>query len=152
MGVMGELSTAERGTLVARSGLRVPAYWRCALALCVAWLTLRVVGFARTLRQARSIAERRPAMPAGAAEVRRIADRVAVVAAFFPGRVLCLEQSLALYWLLRRRGAAVKLRVGVHPAPFAAHAWIEYEGVPVNEDDDRIRELLPLPIDSGEGM
>jgi hypothetical protein len=85
-------------------------------------------------------------------DVYRIAGRVAAVAAFFPGRVLCLEQSLALYWLLRLQGVAAKLRFGVHPAPFTAHAWIEYEGVPVNEDDDRIRELLPLPIEGAEGM
>lgn len=148
MGVMGQLSTAQRETLVVRAGLRVPAYWRCGAALCFAWLALRAGGFAWTLKTARSIAERRPPTAAGAAEVRGVAGRVAVVAAFFPGRALCLEQSLALYWLLRRRGVAARLRVGVHPAPFAAHAWIEYEGVPVNEDEDRIRELLPLPIDS----
>jgi hypothetical protein len=97
------------------------------------------------------MAERHPTVSASAADVRRVADRVAVIAAFFPGRALCLEQSLALYWLLRRRGVSARLRVGVHPAPFTAHAWIEYDGAPVNEDDDRIRELLPLPIDGTEG-
>jgi hypothetical protein len=132
--------------------LGVPAYWRCGVVLCVVWWTLRVVGFGRTLTTVRSIAERRPMMPAGTVDVHRIAGRVAAVAAFFPGRVLCLEQSLALYWLLRLRGVAAKLRFGVHPAPFTAHAWIEYEGVPVNEDDDRIRELLPLRIEGMEGM
>ena len=152
MGVTSGLPVIERATSVLRSDLRVPAYWRCGAVLCLAWLALRAVGFGRTLATARSIAERRPIISAGTTDVHRIARRVALVAAFFPGRVLCLEQSLALYWLLRMRGVAANLCFGVHPAPFTAHAWIEYDGVPVNEDDDRIRELLPLPIESMEGM
>lgn len=148
----GALGVAERGASIAPSRLRIPGYWRCTITLALAWLALRTAGFARTLRTARSIAERRSTNPVAAVEVCRAARRIAVVAAFFPGRALCLEQSLALYWMLRRQRVAVRLRVGVHPAPFTAHAWIEYESVPVNEDDDRIHELLPLPIDAKEGV
>jgi hypothetical protein len=150
MGVTSELPRAEQSRRSRSETQCVPAYWRCGVAISVAWLTLRVVGFARTLRAARSLAERHGALSVDAGAVRQIGHRVAVVAAFFPGRALCLEQSLALYWLLRRRGAAARLRVGVHPAPFMAHAWVEYGGAPINEDEDRIRELLPLPIDAVE--
>ena len=41
----------------------------------------------------------------------------------------CLRQSLALQWMLHRRGIPSKLLLGVNSsAQFEAHAWLEYEG------------------------
>ena len=43
----------------------------------------------------------------------------------------CLTQSLALLWLLRRRGEDVQVQIGVRKndaGEFAAHAWVEKEG------------------------
>jgi len=43
----------------------------------------------------------------------------------------CLTQSLALLWLLRRRGEDVRVQIGVRKndaGEFAAHAWLEQEG------------------------
>ena len=43
----------------------------------------------------------------------------------------CLTQSLALLWLLRRRGDDVHVQIGVRKndvGEFAAHAWLEKEG------------------------
>lgn len=47
------------------------------------------------------------------------------------GGATCLEQSLALWWLLGRRGIASELRVGVRKdgEKFEAHAWVECCGV-----------------------
>jgi hypothetical protein len=47
----------------------------------------------------------------------------------------CLEESLALWWLLGRQGTASDLRIGVRrdAERFEAHAWIEYEGKALNE-------------------
>ncbi|MBP6824689.1 MAG: lasso peptide biosynthesis B2 protein [Acidobacteria bacterium] len=49
--------------------------------------------------------------------------------------VNCLPRSLVLWWMLRRAGLAVDLRIGVQKEAdvFAAHAWVEYAGVPVND-------------------
>ncbi|MBI4410086.1 MAG: lasso peptide biosynthesis B2 protein [Gemmatimonadetes bacterium] len=71
--------------------------------------------------------------------------RVAVVAAFFPGRALCLEQSAAIHLLLRRRGIPVTLRLAVKPYPFSAHAWVELRGRPVNELEEAVRGFVLLP-------
>jgi hypothetical protein len=67
------------------------------------------------------------------------------MSALLPLRVRCLEQSLTLYWLLRRRGVQVSLRLGVNPYRFRAHAWIEYDGKAIEEDPESIAALSPLP-------
>ena len=46
------------------------------------------------------------------------------------GHPTCLEESLALWWLLGRQGIASELRIGVRKQSekFEAHAWVEREG------------------------
>jgi hypothetical protein len=53
----------------------------------------------------------------------------------------CLPRSLALWWLLRRQGIGAELRIGTrrHEDQLEAHAWVEFEGSPLNEYDD-VRE------------
>lgn len=50
----------------------------------------------------------------------------------------CLAQSLTLWFLLRRRGIAADLRLGVRTVTgqFQAHAWVEVGGVVLNDDPD----------------
>ena len=55
-----------------------------------------------------------------------------------PYRANCLQQSLVLWWLLRRQGIESDLRIGVHKTSgsLAAHAWVERLGHVLNESDD----------------
>jgi hypothetical protein len=55
-----------------------------------------------------------------------------------PGRVSCLHKSLTLWWLLRRRGVGAELRVGVRKpgSRLEAHAWVERDGMVLNDDPD----------------
>jgi Transglutaminase-like superfamily len=50
----------------------------------------------------------------------------------------CLKQSLVLWILLRSQGILSVLRIGVRTesAKFSAHAWVEYEGIVLNDTDD----------------
>src|SRR5262249_9212099 len=70
-------------------------------------LTLKFAGFGWAIKwiqqQSQHASERHPA-PGELEATERV---VATAAAFFPGRARCLEQSLVLYYLLRRRGIAV---------------------------------------------
>jgi Transglutaminase-like superfamily len=54
------------------------------------------------------------------------------------GRAACLEQSLALWWLLGRQGIASSVRIGTRKTEqkFEAHAWVECEGVALNEPEE----------------
>ena len=42
----------------------------------------------------------------------------------------CLKKSLLTWWLLRRRGIAIELKIGVNKnaGDFNAHAWVECRG------------------------
>jgi hypothetical protein len=102
-------------------------------------LSLKTVGFARTIRAVRQIAARAPLRSdTDPAELPCAARAVA-------GRAICLEQALALYFALRRRGFPVELRIGIQPYPFFAHAWVEHLGQPVNEDPEVVRHFVTFP-------
>jgi len=53
----------------------------------------------------------------------------------------CLAKSLTLWCLLGRQGIASQLRIGARKqdGKFEAHAWVERDGVAVNEPDDHHR-------------
>ena len=112
---------------------------------------LGAVGYARTRRALDRLARRGDSGASGergpveAALVAREAEAVAKAAAFYPGRALCLEQSLVLYLRLRRAAVPASFHLGVQPHPFAAHAWVSVGGEPVNERGEIVRQLVPLP-------
>ena len=70
-----------------------------------------------------------------AAEVARL---VAAAARHGTYRASCLPVSLTLGWLLNRKGIMTDLRLGVRKvaARLEAHAWVEYQGLPLIDDPD----------------
>lgn len=45
----------------------------------------------------------------------------------------CLARSIVLWWQLRRRGLNANIVIGVkNKIDFRAHAWVEYDGEPLN--------------------
>ena len=108
-------------------------------------LSLRAFGMART----RAMLERIEGRPGGAAaalapkEIARLVDAVAALL-----RVRCLARSLALWHLLHRRGSATEIRLGVAKradGSLTAHAWLEYEGAPLNDHADVLERYTALP-------
>jgi len=61
-------------------------------------------------------------------------------------RVNCLERSLTLWWLLGRRGIESQLRIGVRTASgqFEAHAWVERDGIALNDSNDVGQRFSPF--------
>jgi hypothetical protein len=55
-----------------------------------------------------------------------------------PYHPTCLRRSLTLWWLLRRRGIDGELRIGVRKVGdrLEAHAWVQYQGVVLNDRED----------------
>jgi len=53
----------------------------------------------------------------------------------------CLAKSLTLWWLLERQGIASHVRIGIRKEneKFEAHAWVERDGLALNEPDDHHR-------------
>lgn len=58
----------------------------------------------------------------------------------------CLSRSLALVWLLRRRGVDAQLRLGARVADgrLEGHAWVERDGVVLNDQPEIARGYPPL--------
>ncbi len=85
-------------------------------------------------------AVRRAMGPAASAAAAPPVDRLAAIsgalARRWPTNALCLQRSLALLWLLRRRGIGAELKIGVRrtDGQLQAHAWVEVGGVAVNDD------------------
>ncbi len=50
----------------------------------------------------------------------------------------CLSRSINLWWLMRRHNIDTELRIGVRhkSKQFKAHAWLEYQGQPINADQN----------------
>jgi hypothetical protein len=134
-------------TLVRRPReLRVPSLLRCGLLIGWFKTLLRVQGFLGTLEWIRErVVSVRATSDAEVAAVQAVEYAVAMAGAFYPGRAKCLEQSLTLYYLLRRHGIAAVYRQGVQAYPFQAHAWVEYRGEVINDVAEHIRHFARLP-------
>jgi hypothetical protein len=137
--------------------------WRVLLTapfvLLATWVSLHHSGYRATL------AGTRPAQPSGVARdeelgvARDTALALAAAIKFGPWRPRCLLRSLALARLLGRRGIACEVCIGLPagqggPVPgagpdFSAHAWVEYDGVVLNDRDDVAARFLPFDAPSG---
>jgi hypothetical protein len=52
---------------------------------------------------------------------------------FYLHNVLCLQRSAATTLLLRRHGHKAEMVIGAQMLPFRSHAWVEIDGVVVND-------------------
>ena len=120
-------------------------------------LVLHRKGFNRT-SAALAGRSQRPARPSSPTEVVPVAVAVILVANRRLIGAACLGRSLVLWFLVRRRGIDAELVIGAE-APkngvLPAHAWVEVDGVPVNDVADvrerfgsfgvQLPRLTPIP-------
>lgn len=96
---------------------------------------LKAFGFAKTRRVLHRVPPRRRTIDVSAlsADVIRVSHSRPIASL----GVDCVAESLAIEFALRFSGLAPDLRLGVDPvARDNAHAWVELDGKPVNEQDD----------------
>jgi hypothetical protein len=118
-------------------------------------VTHLVVGAARLLatrspRRIRAVLGRlrQGARPATLEQARAAQDAVVAVSLHCAAREGCLARSLATVLLCRLRGQWPTWCVGARRLPpFAAHAWVEADGIMVGEDypPDYFRILFSVP-------
>jgi hypothetical protein len=126
--------------------IHAPSALQCGMFILGLKITLKIAGFATTMRWIlRGIEHARPESCLSSEALAPTLRAVALAGALFPGRALCLEQSLTAYYYLRRAGADVYLRLGVKPHPFEAHAWVEHGGEPINDVPERVKHFVPFP-------
>ncbi len=71
---------------------------------------------------------------------------VVKVANNLPYTAVCLPRSLVLWWVLRRKGIGSTLRIGVRKVSnrFEAHAWVEFDGVVINDSPNIQKSFAPF--------
>jgi hypothetical protein len=134
------LSAFERGVVLESTA-----------GLLATWGGLRLIGFRRWERVLGVFTPSEnttgPAPVASAQESALSIARMQATAArnlFF--RSNCLEQSLVLWWLLRRRGLNAALRIGARKDSerFEAHAWVELGSQVLNDASAEHRHFVPF--------
>ncbi|MEU2453887.1 lasso peptide biosynthesis B2 protein [Streptomyces sp. NPDC012765] len=114
------------------------------LGLAAALLLLSLFPIRHVIAVARAAA-RLPGRPA------RVQDAEAVLAAvrnagiWWPGRVACLEESLAVHLAAAFMGRPVRWVLGARFEPHGAHAWVVADGHVIGQDErDRVWPYLPV--------
>jgi hypothetical protein len=134
------LSAFERGVVLEAMG-----------GLLATWAGLRLIGFRRWERVlavfAPAASANVPAQSASEQQAALLIARMQAAAArnlFF--RTNCLEQSLVLWWLLRRRGIDAVLRIGARKDSnrFEAHAWVALDSQVLNDAAADHRHFVPF--------
>jgi hypothetical protein len=122
----------------------VPTTAACIVALGVISMALRTIGLERTWRHAHG--KRKPFLRLHQSYGAALSRRVALASTLCPLKSQCLEQSLLVLWHARRAGIDAHLRFGVLQYPFTAHAWVEVDGVAINDNADRLTLYRTFPV------
>ena len=118
-----------------------------AIALLGTWIGLRLFGFPRWQKVLFRFSNKRQSSTSfSLEESKRLANLATATARRFFLRTNCLEQSLVIWFLLRRRGASPALRFGGRKdgAQFEAHAWVESESVVLNDEGSVRQDFIPF--------
>ena len=117
-------------------------FLRALAMLPLVSLSLRLRGFQPTRSTLqRTLARRTPQVGSDSLNMKMVLAAHMVNAADRHGLVhpSCLAKSLTLWWLLGRQGITSRLRIGIRKQndQLEAHAWVEREGVALNEPEER---------------
>jgi len=121
-------------------GLKKPSIAQVLLLLLVVAIYLRIFGFRRAYIRLGHMASFFPVAPVSPEstpeKARKIAQRIIFVNRNFSFyQTACLSESLTLWFLLRRYGISADFRLGVRTITgrFESHAWVEYDGIVLND-------------------
>jgi len=129
---------------------------RAAILLpCLRW-SLRLRGYGKTFaslqRRVPPPPNDRDSRPEEREEVRAACRMVIAALRYSFLQYTCLEESLTLWYLLRKQGIAASLRIGVRKEneKFEAHAWVEHRGEALNQDEAMHRHYAAFEQDLQE--
>lgn len=131
-------------------------FWRAAILLPMVRWSLRLRGYGKTFDSL----QKRAQFPAKVTEislesrqeVQSTCRMVRAALRYSLAQYTCLEESLTLWYLLRRQGTSACLRIGVRKEneKFEAHAWVEYGGEALNQDEALHRHYAAFEQDFPE--
>jgi len=129
---------------------------RAAILLPLVRWSLRLRGYGKTY----TLLQRRVSSQAPGVETRsEMREKVQVTCRmvraamrYSLAQFTCLEESLTLWYLLRKQGIDACLRIGVRTenGRFEAHAWVEHGGEALNQDEAMHRHYAAFERDFPE--
>ena len=128
------------------AGRTPPGRLHCWLLLTLAWASIRLLGWNRTVRlwRGRSRPAAGPWRDDLAPPVGRFDADVRAAAATHPLSPQCKERALVAWHVLRNSwGLPAELVIGVLAFPFEAHAWVECGPLTVTDDRARCDRYVP---------
>lgn len=110
------------------------------LSLLAVWLSFIFLSFPRALRLLRAVQNDARVGRVSATEAGDVSRAVARAARHVPFRAVCLQQAFAASLMLRRRGLAASVHLGLARGKISAnglkaHAWCYCGEVPVTGDN-----------------
>ncbi len=120
-----------------------------AMALpCCIWVGFRLIGVGRTQALVRRWAtgrNQRDTTGDGRLGIRNARRAQRIILRNTGVSRHCLVRSLTLWTMLQKRGIATDLRVGFRKRDgrVEGHAWLEYQGVPINESLAEAQSYIP---------
>lgn len=131
----------------------LPLTWHELPAFFFAWFGLIRVAFWLRWRSLawvwRRVGQRAPLrLPVTPMTPQRLAFLVNTAAAYAPFPMTCLPRALFLWGWLRQYGLPANLRLGVRKqgGMLLAHAWLEYEGVILNDNPAHVAQYAPFDL------
>jgi len=82
--------------------------------------------------------------PASLRRLRSLVEAYAGLRPFFPRPYVCLFDSLALAYFLSLHGIRPRLVFGVQTGPFAAHCWLQFRDIVLNDSVERVLAYTPI--------
>jgi Transglutaminase-like superfamily len=125
-------------------------FWRAVRLLPQVTLSLRLRGYAKTEASLRSRARSHPedivAERDVALRIEKTSRMVRAASRCGSLRATCLAQSLALWFLLQQQNISSAIKIGVRKrnTRLEAHAWVERDGVTLNETDEVHQHYAPF--------
>jgi len=124
------------------------ALFQALVAIPLVVLALRLKGLRTTQRGLARIAPLKPPARADLIAARQYARIVTIAGNYGLLRPNCLQRSLVLWAILRRRHIVSQLRIGVAPPrgaeSMAFHAWLEMAGEVINDRSDVTTTYQPF--------
>ena len=143
--VPGQPASGAPGALPACLGKKLVALsrddWlvmvRSNMCIPLVWARMRCAGLPATVQWASSSGnDRHQLLHAHSGMATHLGRLVNIASKYGPTRATCLTRSLVLLRELRRSGLTGELRIGVRSVVggrLDAHAWVECDGVPIND-------------------
>jgi hypothetical protein len=131
-----------------RAPLGFAVFWKFLVSALTASWVLKFRGFERAVRR---VSDRSEMCAAGGSfDAQRVHALVAAFATlrpfFFTAKGMCLFEALALGEFLARHGVFPRWIFGVQARPFAAHCWLQHDGVVLNDTADHVGRYTPIMI------